>query len=523
MELLATAQQMQEYDRSAIRGCSIPGLLLMENAGRAFVDELERRQGPLTGKHVTILCGKGNNGGDGFVIARHLVNRGALTEVILLCRPSAIQGDAAVNYHSVKKIVAAGGSRVKITQAATPAAFRPMHSPDIVVDALFGTGFSGDVRGVFAKAINWVNSQRSFVAAVDIPSGVNGTTGIVESKAVRADLTVTMGLAKVGHFIGSGREQSGEVVVADIGIPSFLFQPARNQTYRIGRSDVAERLPVRPRTAHKYNVGKVFMLGGSRSFTGAPFMAALSALRSGPGAVILGVPQSIHPMLVRKLTEVILLPLPETERGTIAHTGIEAVLEKCYWADAVALGPGMSRDPETDELLLSVLSRINKPTVVDADALTALVGKTGMLKRRNAATILTPHAGELARLIGQSAEDIESRRVELARESSRQLQSVVVLKGAPTVTAVPKGLTYLNSTGNPGMATIGSGDVLTGIIAGLLAQGMNPTDAAWAGVWVHGRAGDSAAGERGERSMLAMDILEAVPEVLKEFGGTSRV
>jgi NAD(P)H-hydrate epimerase len=227
-------------------------------------------------------------------------------------------------------------------------------------------------------------------------------------------------------------------------------------------------------------------------------------------------------MLVKKLTEVILFPLPETERGTIGVAGIEAVLDKCSWADAVALGPGMSRDPETDELLISVLSRIDRPAVVDADALTALMGRTGILKKRNASTILTPHVGELARLIGQSAETIEGRRVELARESSHRLQSVVVLKGAPTVTAAPQGLTYLNSTGNPGMATIGSGDVLTGVVAGLLAQGMNPTDAAWAGVWIHGRAGDRAAIERGERSLLAMDILEAVPGVLKEFGRTTK-
>jgi NAD(P)H-hydrate epimerase len=522
MELLATAEQMQGYDRSAIRGCLIPGLLLMENAGRAVVDELQRRQGPLAGKQAIVLCGKGNNGGDGFVIARHLASRGARTEAILLCSPLALEGDAAVNYRAVKKIAAARGSSLTVTRAATPASFHPSHSPDIVVDALFGTGFCGDVRGVFAKAIDWVNSHGSFVVAVDIPSGVNGTTGIVESKAVHADLTVTMALAKVGHYTGAGREHSGEVVVADIGMPSFLLRPSRNQTFRIEKNDVAERLPVRPLTAHKYSVGKVFVLGGSRNFTGAPFMAALSALRSGPGAVILGVPESLHPMLVKKLTEVILIPLPETGRGTIAASAIDIILEKSSWADAVALGPGLSRDHETDELLLSILPRVDRPVVIDADALTALARKTGLLKKRKAPTILTPHAGELARLIGQAADIIEARRVELARESARRLRCVLVLKGAPTVTAVPEGITYLNSTGNPGMATIGSGDVLTGVIAGLLAQGMNPTDAAWAGVWIHGRAGDIASKERGERGLLAMDILEAIPAALKEVGEAHR-
>jgi NAD(P)H-hydrate epimerase len=517
MELLATAEQMQEYDRSAITRLSIPGLLLMENAGRAFVDELQKRAGSLARKQIIVVCGKGNNGGDGLVIARHCANRGALVHVFLLTKPSSLQGDSAVNYAAVKKISRMKNSGLRLSLTPTAARFAPRGPVDIIVDAIFGTGFSGSARGVFAEAIDWINRAKAFVASVDVPSGVNGTTGIVESSAVRADLTVTMGLAKIGHHVGEGRERSGEVVVADISMPPALFQGFPTQTMRVLGNDVRRSLPTRPQTAHKYSVGKVFVLGGSRNFTGAPTLAALSVLRAGAGAVVLGVPASIHPMLVRKLTEVILLPLPETESGTIAASALASVLEKCAWADAVALGPGLSRNAETDALLLNVLNDCRAPVVLDADGLSALAGKTGILRERPGPTILTPHTGELGRLIGHPAEEIELRRVEIARESARKLHSILVLKGSPTVTAIPKGVTYLNSTGNPGMATIGSGDVLTGVIASLLAQGMDPATAAWSGVWIHGRAGDLSADRLGQRSLMAGDILEAIAEVLHQL------
>lgn len=522
MEVLATAEQMQEYDRSAIRRLSIPGLLLMENAGRAFVDELQKRVHTLAGKNIVVVCGKGNNGGDGSVIARHCANRGAQVEVVLLARPSSLRGDAAKNYAIAKKMSAIRHSGLRVTSAASGAGFARRGNPDIIVDAIFGTGFSGSVSGVYSKAIDWINRSKAYIASVDIASGVQGNSGAVAAQAVRANVTVTMGLRKVGHFVGGGRERSGEVVVVDIGIPPSLVSVSRTQTFRVGETDVRQSLPERPLTAHKYSVGKVFVLGGSRNFTGAPALAALSALRSGAGAVILGVPASIHPLLVKKLTEVILLPLPETANGTVALSALQEVLEKCAWADSVALGPGLARDAETDRLVLSLLERTERPTVLDADGLNALSGKTSVLKRRSAPLVLTPHCGELSRLVGRPAALIDEKRVEVARESARQLRSILVLKGAPTVTATPEGKTYLNSTGNPGMATIGSGDVLTGIIAGLLAQGMDPVAGAWSGVWIHGKAGDLSAERLGQRGILASDILDAVPEVLLSLEGLRR-
>jgi NAD(P)H-hydrate epimerase len=517
MQLLVTAGQMQEFDRAAIRRLAIPGLLLMENAGRAFVDQLQDHCGPVRGKTIHVVCGKGNNGGDGFVIARHLVSRGALVRVLLLARPSEIKGDAAVNLASIRRIAAVQRSSLTLISVLRSSAFARLRATDIVIDAVFGTGFSGLASGIHRKAIDWMNAQKSFIAAVDMPSGVDGSTGTVGSVAVHAALTVTMGLAKVGHYIGDGRDCSGEIRVVDISIPAFVFRPSRLPVFRMCSDDVALSLPKRPVTAHKYSVGKVLLLGGSRNFTGAPAMAAQSALLSGAGAVILGLPISIQSILARKLTEVILAPLPETPDGTLSMDAIGLLREKIAWADTVALGPGLSRNEETDRLLRTLIPEIPKPLVIDADALTALSSNPGLLRKRKSPTILTPHAGELSRMISESAADIELHRVEVSRKSAIRLKSIIVLKGSPTATATPAGDVVLNSTGNPGMATVGSGDVLTGIVAGLCAQGMDPAAAAAAGVFVHGRAADIAAEKLGQKSLLALDIQSHISAALREF------
>jgi NAD(P)H-hydrate epimerase len=260
----------------------------------------------------------------------------------------------------------------------------------------------------------------------------------------------------------------------------------------------------------------VYVVGGSRNFTGAPTLASLAALRAGAGAVVLGAPASLQGMLVRKLTEVILNPLPETAEGTISPEASDQILDRCAWADVVALGPGMGRNAATDSLVHRLLKEVTCPVVVDADGLTALASSVSVLRKRSGPTILTPHAGELARLIGMNSGEIEARRVDVVRESAKKLRSTVVLKGSPTVTASPDGRVFMNSTGNPGMATIGSGDVLTGLIAGLIAQGMTPEAGAWAGAFLHGRGGDLAAEKFGERSLLAGDILDCLPVAIKE-------
>lgn len=515
MQLLVTAEEMREFDRKAIEHFSIPGLVLMENAGRAFVDRLETHVHSFKDKRVLVICGKGNNGGDGFVIARHLANRGATVSVAILCKQSQISGDARTNLQAILKLAAAKQSGISFKQISSSAALSKIPFADIIVDAIFGTGFSGNVVALPLKAIEWINRRRVFVAAVDIPSGVDASTGIVGNIAVMANMTITMGLGKIGHYVGEGREHSGTVEVVDIGLPDVVLHPDKQATYRVRAEDIV--LPRRKLTDHKYTVGKVLIIGGSRTFTGAPVLTAMAAMKSGSGAAVLGVPKSIQNILSRKLTEVMLLPLEETMDGSVARKALSSIQQKAAWADVVAIGPGLSRNPETLQSVRELVSKIKRPLVIDADALVAIGIHASILKRRKHPTILTPHVGELAQMTGLHGEEIEEHRVRIAKESVKRFRSIVVLKGSPTVVATVTGTAYINSTGNPGMATAGSGDVLTGIIASFIGQGMNPEQAAFSGVYVHGLAGDLAGKRHGQRSIMALDILNMIPRALQSL------
>ena len=519
MQPLATAELMRKLDHEAITHYGIPGAVLMENAGRSFVEELARAVPGLPEKSVAIVCGKGNNGGDGFVIARHLANRGNRVNVYVLAGPGGISGDARIHLEIIRRMARESPANVTIRHLRVASAFSRLRPAQILVDAIFGTGFSGIPSGVHMAAIRWMNNSGAYVASVDVPSGVHGTTGKAEGLCVRADLTVAMAFRKTGNTVGDGHEWGGALVVADIGMPANFIAKKVFDTFRVSTDDVRNVLPVRPLRAHKYSVGKVFVLAGSRSFTGAAVLCAEAALRSGAGAVVMGIPRSILEVLARKVTEVILVPLDETREGTIARSALAEVARRVAWADAVAVGPGLGRHAETDEVVRSVLDTCRAPVVLDADGINALVGALGVLKRRHAPTVLTPHAGELARLTGGSSVEIESDRIEYSRTTAKRMRSVVVLKGAPTVVASPAGPVYVNSTGNPGMATIGSGDVLTGVIAGLCAQGMGNVEAAWAGVFLHGLAGDTSAAALGERSVLAGDLLRYLPSAITTCEG----
>ena len=517
MQLLASADLMRRLDRAAIRSLAIPGLILMENAGRGFVDELERAAGGLHGKRSVVFCGRGNNGGDGFVIARHMANRGAEVLAVLLGSRRSIGGDARTNLDAALQISRVRSSSLRVVEfqgrrrPALPA------NPEIVVDAIFGTGFSGDIAGKELEAVSWINASGAFVASVDIPSGVDSSTGSVGNAAVNANLTVAMGLAKIGHFVGQGCDRSGSVAIADISIPPGLLSAGHDPVFRVRMDDVALLLPERPRNLHKYSAGKVLVIAGSRSFTGAPVFTAEAALRSGAGAVVLAFPASIHQALARRMTEVILAPVQETGTGSLALDALPDVKSRGAWADAIALGPGLSRNEETMAFVRELLLAVEKPFVVDADALFALKDHTSLLRKRKSPVILTPHAGEFAALTGGTAADADMYRVSAARDAARRFKSVVVLKGAPTITAGPGGTAYVNSTGNPGMATIGSGDVLTGLISGFMAQGITPENSALAGVFVHGLAGDVAARRLGMRSLFATDIGGSIAEALSQI------
>ena len=522
MQPVVTADEMRSCDEAAIRTYRMPGILLMEHAGTAVAQSLAARFGPVEGKRVLVFCGKGNNGGDGYVVARQLLNRGATVDVVSFAPAAQIKGDARVNFDILLTMAKRGsGERLRLLRFST-GTMQKLRKPDVVVDAMFGTGFSGAVRQPYLRVIEWINSLRIPVIAIDIPSGVTASNGAVENNAVRADVTVTMGLRKIGLLTGQGGEVSGHIEVADLGIPLAIYCNPRFSTMLVESDDVRRALPRRSLRAHKYSVGKVLMIAGSKGFTGAAAMAAMSALRAGAGAVMLAVPESVYPILARKVSEPIVVPLPSTTEGSIALGAWDKIVERLDWADVVALGPGLSMNSETRKLVERFLLHFRGNMVIDADGLghLARIG-VGVVKGSRAQIVLTPHAGEFARLTGSDARTVESDRVELARQLARRLACTVVLKGAGTVTATPDGRAYLNSTGNPGMATVGSGDILTGIISGLWAQGMTAGTASYAGVYLHGLAGDLARRRYGERSVVAQDLAAYLAEAVRqvESGG----
>jgi NAD(P)H-hydrate epimerase len=517
MGVVLSAEEMRRTDERAIKTYGVPGIVLMENAGAGIARAVERELGTLAGKTVLIVCGKGNNGGDGFVVGRHLANAGAKVEVLLLSPPSGIKGDALTNFKILKAMARARPSLISIARQ-TAKSLEGRTQPDLIVDAIFGTGFSGKAPSSIVHMIEWINSQGARVFSIDIPSGVHGSTGRVEHVAVRAERTLTMAAPKIGLLCSSGRDHSGTVEVIDIGMPREILSDGKHKTFVIESEQVRRALPVRTLDAHKYSVGKVFILAGAKGYTGAAVLSALGALKAGSGAVQLGVPEAVYPIIARKLTEPVLVPLPSTSGGSVALAAKQEVFERMEWADVLVVGPGLSRGDEVLHLLQEIWARGHKRMLIDADAL-YLLSRLGLkaLRRKDSDLILTPHAGEFSQLSGMSAREVESSRVESARTFARAQGVTVVLKGAPTATAMPDGTVILNTTGNPGLATVGSGDVLSGVIAGLWAQGCTTLDAASSGVYLHGRAGDLGAAKVGQRSLVAGDLIQFLPFTFEEL------
>ncbi len=492
----------------------------MENAGRGAADAIEARYGVAAGKSYLIVCGKGNNGGDGLVIARHLLLRGARITVILLYTERSFRPDPAQQMKILRNLERSKRGSLRIMAVPSAAKLHSLPEHDILVDAIFGTGFRGGMDRRTRTVIDWMNSRPERVVSIDVPSGMDSDVGMVSDVAVKADMTVTMLMKKTGLLVGKAGEYAGFIKVVDIGItPSFYGK--RFNVCRVEVPDVVRILPRRPFDAHKHSVGKILVIAGSRGLTGAAAMASSAAMRSGAGAVILATPASVYPVLAKKLTEVMVTPVMETPDGSIATDALDEVKEHLRWADLLILGPGLSRNPATQELVRSLVSKATLPILLDADGLNAIAGQDVLLKRRKSPhLILTPHAGEFARLTGRTAARIESDRIGLARAFAQETALTLVLKGAPTVTAGSDGTVCINSTGNAGMATAGAGDVLTGIIGGLWAQGMDPLEAAYAGVYIHGSCGDHAKEKFGEKSLMAMDLYDAIPFILKKLAGT---
>jgi NAD(P)H-hydrate epimerase len=515
MQRVVSAEEMRWCDETTVNTYGVPGMLLMENAGRGVVEVIKDQYPTLQSKKILVVCGKGNNGGDGFVIARLLSNSCAMINVLLMASSSELKGDAKKNFVILQKFAKKSSRQIKLYRYSKKL-LMSLSKPDIIVDAMFGTGFAGSVRKPFADVIDWMNNQGSQIVAVDIPSGVNGTTGVVENYGVRAKITETFGSIKSGLLCNQGRELVGSVYCIDIGIPYSITEDKRMRTFLVEQVDVRRIIPKRSMHAHKYSVGKVLVLAGSKGLTGAAALCSTSAMRAGAGAVVLGIPEPVYPILARKLTEVMTFPLPATGDGTLSLDALNGIRAKLSWADVLMLGPGLSQNLETQQLILKLLLEYRGKVLVDADGLNAIAAHgISKLRSTRAQFILTPHVGEFSRLTGLPSVEVEHHRIEAARVLAKQIGATVVLKGVPTVTASKEGNCYLNSTGNPGMATAGSGDVLSGIIAGLWAQGMSDVEAAYAGVYLHGLSGDLAAKKLGERGLLANDLIEYLPAAMQ--------
>jgi hydroxyethylthiazole kinase-like uncharacterized protein yjeF len=508
---VCTSRQMAAIDRDTI-AAGTPGLELMERAGGALVDRLDAGGWLDDGGPVAIVCGKGNNGGDGLVMARLLAESGLPVRVLLLAKPVDLSADARANLDRLPAAVAvtAGDPARWADQVADLAA-----GCHVLVDAVFGTGIQPPLRPPYRELCRAINQVAAPVLAVDIPSGVSGEDGSADPDAVLADHTITIGLPKLGLLLPPGRDHVGQLTVVDIGFTAEVCRRHAPDWHLATLADYAAMLPPRPTDRHKYQVGSLLVVAGSRRYGGAAHLAALGALRSGVGMLTLGVPAGLETALRAALPEAILRVLPETASGTLAPVPRDALADLLGRQDALAVGPGLGDDPDTDRWVVDVANDHAGPLVLDADALSAFgrLGRTPAFQSPE--VVLTPHPGELARMTGLAPADLARRRLALLPELADRWQAVVLLKGSPTLIGLPDGRLFVNPSGDDALARGGSGDVLTGLIGGLLAQGCAAADAALLAALVHGLAGEAAAARHGRRGVRTTEIADAVAGVLE--------
>ncbi|BDG06352.1 NAD(P)H-hydrate dehydratase [Anaeromyxobacter oryzae] len=508
MRLVGSAE-MREIDRIAIAELGIPSLTLMDRAGRAVAEAATAVAGP-RGRFV-VVAGGGNNGGDGYVVARVLRSAGRDARVVALVPAGRLSGDARAVREQAERAgvpIDDGGELAPIDAGVG----------DVVVDAIFGTGLSRAPEGAFAEAIARIEAARvagARVVAVDVPSGLSADTGRPLGPCVRADRTVTFAFQKRGLVLHPGPAWAGEVTVADIGIPPEAARRVPVAAELLTEAEARLLVPPRAPDAHKGDAGRLLVIAGSPGKTGAAHLALTGALRGGAGLVTLAARAEVLPVALAGRPEAMSVALPGA--GPLARADLQALLAAADGVDALAIGPGIPRGPETAELLAALLERAGLPTVLDADALNAFAEAGLPPGARDVPVVVTPHPGEMARLCGISIEAVQSDRIGLARARARAWNATVVLKGARTVVADPEGPPAVIPTGNPGLATGGTGDVLAGLVGALLAGGLAPAAAARAAAWVHGRAGDLAAARLGQRGLLAGDLGEAIGAVWAEW------
>jgi NAD(P)H-hydrate epimerase len=528
MKILKAAQ-MGEVDRLTTERYRIPSILLMENAGRRCAEELMKAVPELAKKRAVILCGRGNNGGDGFVVARYLALGGARPDIFLFASPESLTGDAKTNFliaEAMKLPIHILPDAAAVAACFTGGSAAP--EADVIVDALFGTGLARPIGPDFSPVLSWAEraSARAFVMAVDIPSGLMADSSEIPGPVIKANLTVTFSALKPAHVFTPTADCAGKIVLAPIGSPDALFNnPA--YLWNLTDKDQARRvLPQRPRGAHKGSFGHVYVAAGSAEKSGAAFMAAMAALRSGAGLVTLWLPESLRGSAAGKFPELMTEFLPETGAGTFAQSGAERLIARLDEADALALGPGMTTELSTRSFIRDLVARSPVPVILDADGLNAFAPLCEPFKNETGQpVVLTPHPGEMARLTGETVAEVQRRRVETALGVAARHCAWVTLKGSQTLIAAPDGELFINNTGNPGMATGGSGDILAGMMgrfaaAWKLRGSENPqslSEYLAGAVYLHGLAGDIAARKGSEESLVATDLLRHLPAAFREI------
>ena len=504
---VAGVEEMKDLDRRATEEFGISEDILMENAGQAVYYVISQELG-IKGNKFVVFCGGGNNGGDGLVVARKIHSSGGEVKVLLLDDEARFKGAARKNFEIVSRMPIEM-CRVSSIDSVMPDLF----DCDAIVDAIFGTGLVRKVSGIYRDVIQLINESQTTVFSVDIPSGISGDTGEVMGVAVEADYTVTFGLPKLGNMLYPGYEHCGKLYVSHISFPPALYD---SESAKVAVNSPVE-LPVRLTDTHKGSYGKALFIAGSSGYLGAPYFSALSFLKAGGGLSYLATPKSVAPFTGSKGSEIVLVPQKETLSGSIALKNKAELLEFSQTVDMVILGPGLSLAQETQELVHELAPRINKPLLIDGDGITAIAEDLGRIKKRKAPTILTPHLGEMSRIVKMEISEINKNRIDVLQRTAKELNAIIILKGAHSLIGYPDGTVSINVSGNSGMATAGSGDVLTGTIAAMYGLGLTLEHAVRMGVFIHGFSGDVAAVDKGEDGITAQDILDYLPETVKLY------
>lgn len=511
---ILNSDQMRKCDRITIEDLKVPGIILMENAGISVVNVIEEVIEEINELRYLVVCGRGNNGGDGFVVARHLKRRGTSVEVILVGHAEQLKGDALANYQMLK--VYTSDIHIITTEEELSQKRSLFIEADIIIDALFGTGLSTAIEGIYSAVVEEINKHDAIVISIDTPSGLSSDTNKIIGPCVNADITVTLATMKWCHIFPPAEYMCGEVFVKDIGIPKYVLEQASSNLKLITNDDITKILLPRIPDTHKSNYGEILVVAGSVGKLGAAWMTGQSAMRSGAGLVSVGIPDSCHTAMMSKVIELMTIGFPSTEDGTFSFKALEPILDFAKDKDLISVGPGITTHPDCIKLVHELIKKYEKIIVIDADGINAIAKNVNVLKEKKGKLILTPHPGEMARLINSTSKEVQENRVQVAYDFAIRYEVILVLKGYRTLIAFPDGMVYVNPTGNAGMASGGVGDVLTGMIAGFVGQNVkNINQAVLTAVYLHGLAGDIAKEKLGEIPLVASEIMRSIPKAIK--------